>query len=153
MSSGHIKLFAQHSIDSELACACQRRSSCECGWNDAGTLENVGEDSIIISPSLHIKLTLSTQAQTLLLLLKIKTTGSLCTMQLPEAYMRQVLVSLRQTEKPRSSAIQWHDFIPSCMLAGSNDGAAAAFDLLLTCWSESFHWRNSSRWRRWRRKE
>jgi hypothetical protein len=121
-------LFVQQAIDSELACACQRRSSCECGWSNAGTSDNAGEDSITVSPSLHIKLTLDASPN----LAHMKDKDGRLPLHYAAARGIYETVACILEANPKAAVIR--DPVTGLypfMLAGSNGNAAAAFDLLL----------------------
>jgi hypothetical protein len=122
------KLFVQQSIDSESACACRRGSSCECRWSNAGTSDNAGEDSITVSPSLHIKLTLDASPN----LAHMKDKDGRLPLHYAAARGIYDTVACILEANPKAAVIR--DPVTGLypfMLAGSNDNAAAAFDLLL----------------------
>eukprot|EP00984_Skeletonema_dohrnii_P030579 scaffold22177_cov90-Skeletonema_dohrnii-CCMP3373.AAC.1 len=122
------KLFVQHSIDSEVACECERGSSCDCKWN-VGASDNVSEDAIIVSPSLHIKLTLDASSN----LAHMKDKDGRLPLHYAAARGVYETVACILEANPKAAVIR--DPVTGLypfMLAGSNENTAAAFELLLS---------------------
>jgi len=124
------KLLVQHSIDAEVACACQRGSSCGCKWN-VGTPDNVSEDNITVtvSPSLHIKLTLDASSN----LAHMKDKDGRLPLHYAAARSVYEAVACILEANPKAAVIR--DPVTGLypfMLAGSNENTAATFELLLS---------------------
>eukprot|EP00984_Skeletonema_dohrnii_P030785 scaffold22545_cov107-Skeletonema_dohrnii-CCMP3373.AAC.1 len=122
------KLLVQHSIDSEVACACEPGSSCDCKWN-VGTPDNVGEDNITVSPSLHIKLALDASSN----LAHMKDKDGRLPLHYAAARGVYETVACILEANPKAAVIR--DPVSGLypfMLAGSNENTAASFELLLS---------------------